>query len=161
MKLIFDASPIIVLAKAGLLENFLNLGIPSLLSQAVADEIASGEIGDPARTWLKTVDALARVVPSPPVPEFLSRSDLGAGETSVISLAADEEDCVAVLDDLAARRCAIANGIKIVGTIGLTLLAKKRRLVNTVADPLEKIIAAGLYIAEKDLAEIRKRAGEY
>ena len=69
-------------------------------------------------------------------------------------------DAVAVLDDLAARRCAQAHGIEVIGTLGLVLLAKKRGLIPSVSEPLAAIVAAGLFIAPPHLTAIRHQAGE-
>ena len=67
---------------------------------------------------------------------------------------------VAVLDDLAARRCASALGLKIVGTLGLVLMAKTAGLFPSVRGPLDAIVAAGLFIAPQHLTDIQKQAGE-
>jgi len=50
MTLVFNASPIIVLAKAGLLEAILPLGEPVKVPQAVVDEILrANDVDDPAK----------------------------------------------------------------------------------------------------------------
>lgn len=66
----------------------------------------------------------------------------------------------AVLDDLAARRCAMALGLSVTGTLGLLLEAKKRGHINAVSPALNAIVAAGLYISRHHLDAIREKAGE-
>lgn len=44
MTLVFNASPVIVLAKAGLLEKVLGMADKVIIPQRVADEIARGGI---------------------------------------------------------------------------------------------------------------------
>jgi predicted nucleic acid-binding protein len=44
--------------------------------------------------------------------------DLGAGETAVLSYALAWPDYVAVIDDVAGRRCASSLDIKVIGTVG-------------------------------------------
>lgn len=161
MILIFNASPVIVLAKAGLLKMFSALGTPSIIPQAVLDEVLSVEDPmDPARVWFEQAEALMQVVPTPPMSSFLAGWDLGSGESAVISAASTRAGAVAVLDDLAARRCAQAHGMPITGTLGLVLLAKKRGLIPEVGGALDAIVNAGLYVSAKPLADVRARAGE-
>ena len=67
---------------------------------------------------------------------------------------------IAVLDDLAARRCAAALRLDVVGTIGLLLMAKKAGIIPTIRGPLDAIVSAGLFISPKHLADVQKQAGE-
>lgn len=78
----------------------------------------------------------------------------------MISLTLNQAGAVAVLDDLQARRCALAHGIQMTGTLGLVLLAKKRGIIPEVREALHLITAAGLYISPGILEEILVRAGE-
>ena len=161
MILVFNASPVIVLAKAGLLEAFAALGNSAIIPQSVLDEVLNvDDPTDPARVWFEGDGTSMEVVASPPMSPFLAGWDLGAGESAVISLANAQSGAVAVLDDLAARRCAQAHGIRMTGTLGLVLLAKKRGLIAEAGSALAAIVAAGLYVSEKTLADVRARAGE-
>ena len=65
-----------------------------------------------------------------PMAEVLRAWDLGAGESAVLSWAMKRPGTLAVLDDFAARKCATALGIPVVGTLGVALLAKKRGVVQ-------------------------------
>jgi predicted nucleic acid-binding protein len=159
--LVFNASPVIVLAKAGLLEAFVALGNPAVIPQAALDEVLNVEDPkDQARVWFEQKGSLMQVVPTPPISSFLAGWDLGAGESAVISSVVSQPGSVAVLDDFAARRCALAHGIQMTGTLGLVLLAKKRGLIAEVGSALDAIVAAGLYISPKHLADVRAKAGE-
>jgi predicted nucleic acid-binding protein len=159
--LVFNASPLIVLAKAGLLERMMQVGDSVVIPQAVVDEVCRiDNPADPARVWLEGRAASFPCPPAPALSSFLAAWDLGAGETAVIALAEATPQAIAVLDDLAARRCARALGIAVVGTLGLVLLAKRKGLIPAVAEPLAAITAAGLFISSRHLAAIRLQAGE-
>ena len=161
MTLVFNASPLIVLAKAGLLDTILSLGDPAIVPQAVADEVTGfDDPKDPARLWLQTRPVAVRLVPTPPVSSFLAAWDLGDGESAVISVADEMAGAIAVLDDMAARRCAQARGIEVTGTLGLVLLAKQQGLISEVTRPLEAITAAGLFVSPHHIAAIQAKAGE-
>lgn len=159
MTLVFNASPLIVLAKAGLLDRILPLGDQIWIPQAVADEISQAkDPADPASCWIAGQSSL--IHPITALSPFLMAWDLGAGESAVISLTAATSSAVAVLDDLAARRCAQAVGLKIVGTLGLVLMAKRAGMIPSASRALDAIVAAGLFISPHHLDAIRSQAGE-
>lgn len=159
MTLIFNASPLIVLAKSGLLDRFLELADEVMIPTAVAAEITSTkDVMDPARCWILHRTPL--IQPTTIISPFIMAWDLGAGESAVISLAAMRPAAVAVLDDLAARRCAQALGLEIIGTLGLVLKAKHAGLIPSATEALDAITAAGLYISPHLLEKIRQQAGE-
>ena len=65
-----------------------------------------------------------------------------------------------VLDDLAARRCAQALGLRCTGTLGLLIIAKQRGLLPTVIPAIDRLREAGLYIGVSVVDAVRKIAGE-
>ena len=159
MTLVFNASPLIVLAKAGLLDRLLPLGDGVWVPEAVASEVAAArDLGDPASSWIAGKPSL--IHPTTPISPFLMAWDLGAGESAVISLTAASSNAVAVLDDLAARRCAQAMGLHIVGTLGLILMAKCAGIIPSASRALVAVVAAGLFISPHHLEAIRIQAGE-
>lgn len=161
MNLIFNASPLIVLAKAGLLDQIIPFASRIYIPRPVALEISLFDSpSDPACAWLKTAAARGLIVDSVEVSDFITAWGLGAGESSVIAMAQNLPGSIAVLDDLAARRCAGALRINTVGTLGLLLLAKNARVIPTIRGPLDAIVSAGLYISQRHVTEILKQAGE-
>jgi len=161
MTLVFNASPIIVLAKAGLLDSILRLATQVIIPRSVADEIACfNDPADAACIWLDKPLASSFLCDAPATSGFVAAWGLGPGESSVISLVETIPDSTAVLDDLAARRCAGALRLKKVGTLGLLLLAKKAGLIPTIRGPLDAIVAAGLFISPQHLADVQRQAGE-
>lgn len=145
MTFVFNASPMIVLAKAGLLDRITQLADSIMVPQEVADEITQyGDPNDPAICWMASHSSL--IIQSPAASPFLMAWDLGAGETAVLSHTALNPSFFAVLDDLAARRCAQAMGLRVIGTLGLILLAKQNGVIQAVAPALDSIVAAGLII---------------
>lgn len=159
MTLVFNASPLIVLSKAGLLDRLLSLGDEVWIPEAVAVEIsAAKDPSDPASCWITTQPSLIHA--ATPISPFLMAWDLGAGESAVISLTDASPHAVAVLDDLAARRCAQAMGLRIIGTLGLVLMAKRAGIIPSASQALDAIVAAGLFVSRHHLETIRNQAGE-
>jgi predicted nucleic acid-binding protein len=160
MTLVFNASPLIVLAKSALIGSLVRLADQVIIPQAVADEVRGINFpNDPATFWL--VENSTLIPPAePPISPFVQAWDLGAGESAVISLTEKHPGATAVLDDLAARRCAQAMGLQVTGTLGLILLAKRKALIPSVTPALDAVVAAGLYVSNHHLSAIRTAAGE-
>jgi predicted nucleic acid-binding protein len=137
-----NASPVIVLAKAGHLGLLKQLTDELILPEAVAAEVLAGPESDPARQALEGgwgVRQAPREVSS-----GLLEWGLGPGETAVLALARERAPATAILDDAAARACAKAFGVPLLGSLGVVLRAKKRSLVPQAVEVLKAIRAAGI-----------------
>lgn len=69
-----------------------------------------------------------------------------------------EREVTAVVDDRAARNCAQTLSIKTLGTGAILVLAKKKKLIESVGSALANLKEVGLYISE-DVVELLKRQG--
>lgn len=152
---VVNASPLILLARVGREDLLRDLPDRVVVPWAVAAEINAGPEDDPAR------HALARgqfqIVDTPaPLTEILTW-DLGAGETAVLSLAASEPNWTAILDDAAARKCALSFSIGIKGTRAVVILAKRRGLVTSAADLIRALQSVGYRIDNRLVREALSR----
>ena len=147
--LVFNASPLIVSAKAGLMDRFVGLWPDLVVPLAVVQEVlASGLERDAACDWLcKPQNRRRRREVNPPVP-FLQAWDLGSGESSVLQFCLEQPGTMAVLDDMAARKCARACGVSVTGTVGLLLQAAKVDPSFSLADGIQAVRDAGLYLSD-------------
>lgn len=84
----------------------------------------------------------------------------GPGETAVLSWAQAHPCCLAIVDDLAARRCAEALGIPIIGTLGLVLRAKRKEYLPAARPVLEELRQAGMYLGDRVLNQALALVGE-
>ena len=100
-----NASPLIFLTKVGLLEVLHQQAVPVLVPDVVMAEISSLGPGDPAVQAVQQA-AWIHIVPAPPAPPSVTNWKLDDGESSVIAVALQHPGSMAILDDLAARRCA-------------------------------------------------------
>ena len=66
-------------------------------------------------------------------------TSLGNGEKEVLALGLEASDHLLVLDDRYARRHAIAAGLEVTGTLGILLLARERRLLDSVRPALDRL----------------------
>jgi predicted nucleic acid-binding protein len=153
-----NASPVIVLAKAGYLDLLKDLPRELLLPDSVAAEIMAGPGTDPARQAVEGGWG-QRVAPGRIAPELLEWG-LGPGETAVLAIAQERAPCTAVLDDAPARACARACGVTLIGTLGVILRAKKHGLVAQAAEVLRALRKVGLHLDDRTIRLALGRIGE-
>jgi len=158
---VLNASPLIVLGKIGLLELLPRLAAKLTVPRGVVQEILAGPAGDPARAFLADPKGLV-VAQAPAIAGKVAAWDLDRGESEVLSLALEHPDCEAIVDDRAARNCALALGIAYRGTLGVLLLAHRRGLTPDPAQTLHMVRDAGLRIDAAIAAEfLLLAAGEH
>ena len=85
---------------------------------------------------------------------------MGPGEAEAISLAADRKGLL-IVDERQARRIAeMAYGLRVRGTVGTLVLAKRRRLVAEVRPILETMRRGGYYLADSLIEVACESVGE-
>lgn len=159
MKVVLDASPLIVLCKAQMAHLLPALFAELLIPDAVWCEVIAGGLADPAAQQLSVSGWAQRVSVSVTDPVIITWN-LGAGESEVLSLAQTVADARAIIDDAAARSCARTLNVPFIGTGGLLVLAKRRNLIASVADGLQAVTDAGLWLSESVKQLLREHAGE-
>ena len=153
-RVVVNASPLICLYRSGLLGL-----LPSLFKEIVVPELVVKEIMAKEEINLKLekqIYKFADVAIVPPVASW----DLGNGESAVLTFALKNPEHWAVIDDREARRCAVSLGCRYTGTVGIIVLAKKKGIITSVNDSLEKLENAGLWLSETFVNEVCKKAGE-
>lgn len=154
-----NASPLIFLSRAGLLDMLKLEGEEIVVPRPVAEEIQGRGTDDltveaiEKTTWLKVVE-------TPPVPDTIRAWDLGEGESSVLAWGHANPGTIIIVDDLAARRCAATLGIPVRGTLGLILTAKKRGVIPQARPVLEKLRQSGMYLSDRILNQALALVGE-
>ena len=159
MKLVVNASPLILLTAADQLSLLRNLADEVVVPAAVLGELEAGEEQDQAAANVRAAD-WATLGDHQPVASAISAWDLGAGETAVLSWAKAQPGYTCVLDDRAARNCARVTSLPCVGTLGLVLAAKEAGLLLAARPILEKMTDAGFYLAGEILERALRGVGE-
>lgn len=90
----------------------------------------------------------------------IAAAGLGRGELEAMALYKRLNADRLLLDDGRARKVARFNGIQLVGSAGVLLLAKSEGLITAVLPLLNQIQAAGIYLSEPLLLEVLDLAGE-
>jgi len=84
---------------------------------------------------------------------------LDRGEAAAIPLA-ERLGATLLTDDSAAREVARSRSLRVVGTLGVLLAAKRNGLLSEVASVIEQMEALGMFVSERLRAEVRRLAGE-
>ncbi|MGI8884848.1 MAG: DUF3368 domain-containing protein [Pyrinomonadaceae bacterium] len=157
--IVADSSPLIVLLKSDLEFILPELFEQILVPESVWQEILSGDKNDPAKqklpalSWSKRISATS-------LNEKVKNYNLGKGETEALSLALKIDESGVILDDFAARKCARNLKIPFIGTGGLLILAKQKKLINSVSDAVQKVQNQGLWLSEAVIEMLKEKAGE-
>jgi predicted nucleic acid-binding protein len=156
---VVNASPLIVLGKAGGLHLLEAVATTLIVPRSVAREVAGGPDTDAARLWLES-EGVACILPDVAVPHEILTCNLGAGESAVLAAARQHPDSEAILDDLAARRAAAALAIPCRGTLAVILTARRRGLIPVAAPWFDRVQQAGLFITPSLRRQALALAGE-
>jgi len=144
---IVNASPLILLGKAGCLHLLGNLAEMIVIPSAVVDEIGVKKDGRIVIDALRN-HAQFHIVENVDVSTELLVWDLGAGETQVIALGMNRQCERVVLDDIRARRCAKAMHQSVIGTLGLVARAKRLGYIEKAEPLIRQLCQTGLYASE-------------
>jgi predicted nucleic acid-binding protein len=156
---VVNASPLIFLTGAGLLDLLQLLSSEIIVPEIVASEIEIRGKSDPTAQAIANTAWLV-VTQTLPVPTQIQSWGLGPGESSVLAWAHAHPGCEAILDDLAARRCAATFNIPVRGTLGLALIAKQRGRIPSARLILEQLRQGGMYLSDHVMDEALARVGE-
>jgi predicted nucleic acid-binding protein len=135
---VINSSPIIILGKLNKLDLISSINKSFIIPQFVYNEIIQGPNDDEAKCWINS-KGKKYVKDTGKINDIVSFWDLGLGESSVISHCYKKENYYAIIDDYAARKCAETLSIKVKGTLGILLIAKKNRLIKNIKCLLDEM----------------------
>ena len=127
--------------------------LPRVFPTVYAPAAVQKEVGV-AILWLTTKEA------TNPSTVAVLKVQLGDGEAHAIALALEVPGAEIILDDKKARRIARQLGLRVIGTVGILLRAKRRSIVPSIRPLLQAIHAAGFRLSPSLLNEALRIAGE-
>lgn len=157
--LVADSSPLIVLLKSDFEHILPELFEEIIVPEAVWEEILAEKPNDTARQKLPQLSWARRAL-TEISNETIESYNLGKGETAVLNLALTISGSRVLLDDYAARKFAKILGMPALGTGGLLIMAKQNGLIVSVAEALEKVQDAGLWLSDEIIKLIKEKIGE-
>jgi predicted nucleic acid-binding protein len=143
-----NATCLIALGRIGRVDLLTEVCRPVLAPLAVREEVGKDVVGVEFRAVCRRdlVEALTLQIDD--------------GEANAIALAVELGRVPVVLDDKKARRIAHQMGLRIQGTMGVIIEAKRQGLIPAVRPVLDELKKAGLYSTPALLAEALRLAGE-
>ena len=144
---IADASPPIALAKIDCLSILKSLFSKVYVVESVINEcFAKSDLSK--QSIEKAVNDQCLIKCSPERPEGNLSKSLGQGETDSIYFALNNvKSALLILDDRLARRYALKNGLNIVGTVRVLVLAEKKGLIKSAESCVNEIIETGYRVS--------------
>ena len=154
-----DAGPLIALGRIGKIDL-----LPRVLGQVlVPNSVVSECLADPGKPGALAIREALRarlLIKSPdPSPAQAPFPVLDAGESAAIRLALKLSASL-LIDEKAGRSIATKLGLTVIGTGGVLLAAKKRRLIPAVKPILDAIASNGYHFSDALIRAILSRASE-
>ena len=154
-----NATPLIHLSRIGRLELLRELYAEVIVPDAVATEVSrylAPEL-DAGFTsgWLKRANASNRAGV-----DRIERDLGGRGEAEVIAIALELESAIVLIDEKAARAYALSQGLRVLGTIGVVLQAKRRGLIERATPLLDDLRERGFWLDDATYRRARDLAAE-
>jgi predicted nucleic acid-binding protein len=135
---ISDTSCLIALERIGKLEV-----LKLLFAKVLITEEVRIEFGQAIPDWIV-------VVKNQNTSKFFElHKVLDSGEASSIAFALGVENSILIIDEVKGRKVAAENGLEIIGTLGLLLLAKKRGLIKDLEQVLKDLNKNGFRVSKK------------
>lgn len=136
--IISDTSCLIALERIGKLEV-----LKLLFERVLITEEVRLEFGQEIPDWIA-------VVKNQNTAKFFEfQKILDSGEASSIAFALSLENSLLIIDEVKGRKVATENGLEIIGTLGLLLLAKKSGLVEDLEQVLKDLNKNGFRVSKK------------
>ena len=158
-EVICNTSPLQYLHQIGQLQILPVLAGQIVVPAAVERELEAGRRSGVDLPDLQALDWV--VIRKPASKQALPLIiDLGPGETEVLMLALESSDPVVILDDGLARRFAETLKIRLTGTVGLLLDAKRAGLIDAVAPFLDQLQSLRFRLAPHTRRALLQLAGE-
>lgn len=158
MIVVSDTSPIIALIRVNQIQLLPTLFHEVIIPLSVKEELNAARFNKAELTLYKNCSWL--IVKSV-TGKINQNNDLDKGEIEAIALAKELHADFLLIDEKAGREVALKEGIRIIGVVGLLLLAKQKGLVKEVKTLLDALIAkSDFWISEHLYESILLQAGE-
>lgn len=157
---VVNASPLILLGKPGYLALLAAMVDNCVVPQAVATEVGAKPDGSAILVELNRHPTFSVTALESAPAEILAWDLLGMGETQVITYALNHGADRVVIDDLVARRCAQAMGLKVIGTLGVVGRAKAKGQIPLAAPIIEHLRRTGLYALDELVQRLLREVGK-
>lgn len=158
--IVCNSGPLIALSLVGQLEVLGRLYDRVVVPEAVIQEVVGA---GPGRIGAAEVQAAAWLerAPAPPATELLLAKEVGPGEAAVIATAQRLQASLVLIDERRARRIAEqAYNLRVKGSAGILVAAKRKGLLAAVRPLLEAMASKGYFLSTRLIERAALEAGE-
>jgi len=155
---ITDSSPLIALAAVGQAHLLTEIPDELIVPEGVAVEVLAGPTEDSARRHIEA--GFGRRSSPSVIPSRLFAWGLGRGETDALALSLEMETGTVVIDDLAARKCATALGVPMMGTLAVVVRAKRLGRIRSAANIFHALRRVDFRIDDAMARKVLESVGE-
>ena len=159
MKVVSNASVLIALAKLGIVDPLEKLFGVIIVPPAVFTEVTR-DIRKPGAKIFKKAKWLNIVNPHNEALVNALLDILDEGEAYAIALAREIDADLVLLDEKEARRVAKRLKLKVMGTLGILILAKRKGYLNLVKPLIDKLKEMGFRLSDKVVMNTLRLVGE-
>ncbi len=92
--------------------------------------------------------------------QVMNGANLGTGEQEAIALYMGLSADLLIIDDARAKKIAYANGLEVMGSVGVLLLAKQRGLVKKIRPMLNLLAVSDIHLGSNIIEKALKLADE-
>lgn len=147
-QIVFNTGPLIALAAGvGDLGKIKEMYSAVVVPAEVAQEIASLRSGDFVQPHFERATWIKRWPQPTPAAAWLTAT-LDAGEAAVIQLALNEGISTVCIDEAAGRRAAKISGLRLTGSIGVLLRAKREGRIDSLRVCLDAMRRNGVWLSD-------------
>lgn len=156
MIIVSDTTPLHYLILIGEQDLLPSLFGQVIIPQAVVIELQRPETPETVRKWMSNPPAWLEIRSPASIDLTLS---LGAGECEAISLAQEVNADHLLLDDLKARKTALARGLSVLGTLNVLDAAAARGMID-LPDAVRRLTQTNFRVSSSLIQEILRRDSE-
>jgi uncharacterized protein len=149
-----DTSPLLHLARIGRVDLVAAVVGNVVLPRTVWDELTAS--GGSSQTSTMTRLAWLQVLDDPPLQDI----GLDAGETAAILLAQQLNADALLIDERLGRREATRRGLRVIGTLGILVGARRIGAIAEVAPLITQLRAGGFWLSDDLVASMLRSVGE-
>ena len=142
MKVVSDSSPLITLARIGCLDLLPMLYGRIMIASEVYKEVVIDGVGLPGAAQVEFADWIEtrRVKNAEGMALAVAKSGLGSGEVSAVFLAKELSAELTLIDERRARRFARAEGLPVIGCVGILEDLHVRGYLNDLRGAYQRLI---------------------
>lgn len=156
--LICDTGPLLALARINFLPVLHKLFPSCFLTETVLAEcLGKPQLPDARVIQAAVTTKILTVVKTPLVRDALCQLD--EGEQSVLETAL-RRNAVALLDEKRGRILARQLGVRVIGSLGVILLAKHQHYIESAMPYIQSLSVSGYYLSPEFVEQCRLLAGE-